>query len=576
MNLRAFLEGTISNPIIIKELRATFRGQRFFVTFLGVLGLFTLILLGTIAVSAQPSSISSQIGQSVFLVFLGFVFLVSVFVFPAFSCTAIVSEREKKTYEMLLVTGIRPWEVVLGKFLACMCYVVTFITALLPLVFVSFLFGGVGLTELSIGVMFTLGISSGIVMASLFVSSLVSSARMAVMVTYGPLLFAATVGLCPCLCCSGTMVPAMISGMSGPAGMATVLLTLFGVWLPGLSRLETFLYLCVVPFSVWGLLVSWFFLLTTNRLRPAWSNRSTPLRIYYLVFLASGAVLGALVIAFAGSALTALSLGITLSWFWMILVVCLTLSLTFPTESPILSFRLREELEQLKDRWSLRRLMFPGPGTGFTVSWGGAAIAGAICLLFLSSSGSAAGVGPVGLAWAQAHALLPALGALFFLGALGVYLGTHDTSQTTRHATVFGTAAAMALLPFLVLLADPFRGGNWDAWYDAVSGFGYLLSAFDLQFVVPGASGGGALGSLLHLVGPASYVVLGMMLLSAARLRRGIVDRRMNEVRRRETTIIRRKRGPAARAGGMLPAAGEGSAGGEAPSASEPAPPSAS
>lgn len=546
MNLRSFLEDTITNPIIVKELRATFRGSKFFVTFLLMLCLFTLVLCGTVAFSYNPRlTISSEIGQAVFLMFLAFVFVVSVFVFPAFSCTAIVSEREKQTYEMLLVTGIRPWELVLGKFFACMCYVVTFITALLPLVCSSFLFGGVGLRELAIGVMLTLGISSAITMLTLFISSAVPSARMAVMVTYGPLLFLGTVGFCPCLCCGGRVAGGIFSNLSGPAGLASAVLTGLGVWLPAMSTFEAVTYFFLVPGSVWLVFTAYFFLLTTNRLRPDWANRSRPMRIYFLLFVGLFVPFAAAVTNMAAAKMSAADVGEALAWFWMILGTCLLPALAFGTENPIRSHRMREELSALGDAWTVRRLMFPGPGSGLFLVLAGSAFAAGVGAVLLGGAGVGAGIAP-GTLIRQMSPVFGSLWAMLLLfGGLGRLLATTATRESTRRWILGWGVLLLAGGP---LALYEFAAGSGLSEYGAalLGGSSYLVGAIGLAEGVRVLSGGaGGASVLASWALPGFYAGLGLLFLLAAWSRRGIVQARLIEAVKRDTKVIRRRRGPA-------------------------------
>src|SRR5205814_588342 len=62
---------------------------------------------------------------------------------PAFSCTSIVEERLNRSLDLLLVTRLRPWEVFAGKLFAAFVYCATFLAGTLPVVALSFLFGGV-------------------------------------------------------------------------------------------------------------------------------------------------------------------------------------------------------------------------------------------------------------------------------------------------------------------------------------------------------------------------------------------------------------------------------------------------
>src|SRR5690606_2792836 len=53
---------------------------------------------------------------------------------PTFAAGAISGEKERKTYEMLLASPLRPWSIVLGKLVASLAHLVALIVASLPII----------------------------------------------------------------------------------------------------------------------------------------------------------------------------------------------------------------------------------------------------------------------------------------------------------------------------------------------------------------------------------------------------------------------------------------------------------
>jgi ABC-type Na+ efflux pump permease subunit len=64
-------------------------------------------------------------------------------VFPAFSCTTIITEKTEKAFDLLLTTTVQPWEIVWGKLLSSLAYIYIFLISTLPLLAITLLFGGV-------------------------------------------------------------------------------------------------------------------------------------------------------------------------------------------------------------------------------------------------------------------------------------------------------------------------------------------------------------------------------------------------------------------------------------------------
>ena len=66
---------------------------------------------------------------------------------PSFAAGAITGEKERKTYEMLLASPLRPAAIVLGKLLASLAHLAMLIFASLPIVMLCLPLGGVSLYE---------------------------------------------------------------------------------------------------------------------------------------------------------------------------------------------------------------------------------------------------------------------------------------------------------------------------------------------------------------------------------------------------------------------------------------------
>ena len=66
---------------------------------------------------------------------------------PSFAAGTITGEKERKTYEMLLASPLRPAAIVLGKLLASLAHLAILIFSSLPIVMLCLPLGGVSLYE---------------------------------------------------------------------------------------------------------------------------------------------------------------------------------------------------------------------------------------------------------------------------------------------------------------------------------------------------------------------------------------------------------------------------------------------
>ncbi len=138
----------LENPVLQRELLVNLRMRRAFVLLLFYLGLLGLVVLlawpqeRQLDLTTNPEA--SQ--RLVNLVFLGQYLLASLMA-PSFAAGSITGEKERKSYEMLLASPLRPGAIVLGKLLASLCHLLLLIFASLPIVMLCLPLGGVSLYE---------------------------------------------------------------------------------------------------------------------------------------------------------------------------------------------------------------------------------------------------------------------------------------------------------------------------------------------------------------------------------------------------------------------------------------------
>ncbi len=138
----------LENPVLQRELLVNLRMTRAFVLLFLYLG-----MLGAVVFLAWPQERQLDLTTNpeasrrlVNLVFLGQYLLASMMA-PSFAAGAITGEKERKSYEMLLASPLRPGAIVLGKLLASLCHLLLLVVASLPIVMLCLPLGGVSLYE---------------------------------------------------------------------------------------------------------------------------------------------------------------------------------------------------------------------------------------------------------------------------------------------------------------------------------------------------------------------------------------------------------------------------------------------
>lgn len=189
---RAFWRGLSLGvrPLVDKELRARSRGMRPVVILTVYLLALALGATGALYLMVkQGGAVDSQLGLRFFLALsAGFVVLLC-FTTPALTTGSISGERERKTLDLLLVTGASPLGIALGKLTASVIYVVYLLLASLPSFALVYLCGGPPLRYLALAL-----VSAGVTAVAfaalgLFCSALLRRTQAATVVAYLVVLF---------------------------------------------------------------------------------------------------------------------------------------------------------------------------------------------------------------------------------------------------------------------------------------------------------------------------------------------------------------------------------------------------
>jgi hypothetical protein len=165
------------DPIATRELRQAARQKRGPVL-LGAIGIFAPLVALLIA-SAMTSAWTSaaEIGRYVFEAMVTLALCAVVIVGVTVAASSVASEREGHTWEALLLSGLRPSAIVRGKFVGAFAQAALYLFALAPSMALSFLVGGVTVTEILVALGLVLGVAAVAVLFGLAVSSFARTAR---------------------------------------------------------------------------------------------------------------------------------------------------------------------------------------------------------------------------------------------------------------------------------------------------------------------------------------------------------------------------------------------------------------
>ena len=142
------------NPILIRELRGRMRTPRAFWLLVGFLtavaGTALLVYTASYLSSNGQSSGNNTLGNTVFFTLIVTAMAILSIMAPVIAAGSIAGERERQTFDLLLTSQLSAGTIIFGKILATLAYCGLLLSAMTPLIAMTFLMGGVDLGELFI------------------------------------------------------------------------------------------------------------------------------------------------------------------------------------------------------------------------------------------------------------------------------------------------------------------------------------------------------------------------------------------------------------------------------------------
>lgn len=151
------MHSIIVNRVLTRELFGRIRGRNAWLIlsgYLTIIGAITLLIYAVFISSASPNdpNTARTIGKSIFFTVMTAALVQVCFLSPSLTAGAIVGEKERQTYDLLLASLLSPLQIITGKLLSAIAFALLLITASLPIAGLSLLFGGITAQEILIGV----------------------------------------------------------------------------------------------------------------------------------------------------------------------------------------------------------------------------------------------------------------------------------------------------------------------------------------------------------------------------------------------------------------------------------------
>ncbi|MEF3274459.1 MAG: ABC transporter permease [Chloroflexus sp.] len=184
------MQNVLANPVLTRELFGRIRGRNAWLILTGYLTIIGAITLLIYAVFANAASLNDpgtapSIGKAIFFTVITAALVQVCFLSPSLTAGAIVGEKERQTYDLLLASLLSPAQIVIGKLVSAIAFALLLIAASLPIAGLALLFGGVTGQEVLIGVVGLLVTAISYAAIGLFWSTVMRSTLGATVIAQG-------------------------------------------------------------------------------------------------------------------------------------------------------------------------------------------------------------------------------------------------------------------------------------------------------------------------------------------------------------------------------------------------------
>ncbi|MCW1883311.1 hypothetical protein OKA04_01130 [Luteolibacter flavescens] len=124
------------SPMLVKELRQGLRAKTFVILFLALQGLLAVVMLAAVGASSDGDA-----GMSVSKVIFFFFSLAALVAQPLRGVGSLHNEIKGNTIDLMVLTRLGSWRIVLGKWVAIVSQTALLLTAIIPYLILRYFFG---------------------------------------------------------------------------------------------------------------------------------------------------------------------------------------------------------------------------------------------------------------------------------------------------------------------------------------------------------------------------------------------------------------------------------------------------
>ncbi|MEJ9279586.1 ABC transporter permease [Ureibacillus thermosphaericus] len=186
------MKGLLSNPVLMKELKLRFRTFKSFSGLMFYLAVLIIFVSGFLLLFTEFSISGFFVPSNSFTMFSVLSVLqmaLVMFITPGLTAGAISTEREKQTLNILLTTTQSSSQIIIGKLLSSVAFLILMLIAGLPLYSIVFLFGGVSPGQFFTMFFFYLVTLIAIGSIGIMFSTITKRTIISMIATYGAMIF---------------------------------------------------------------------------------------------------------------------------------------------------------------------------------------------------------------------------------------------------------------------------------------------------------------------------------------------------------------------------------------------------
>jgi len=158
------------NPILVKEVRQSVRGRFFRISFFCTLVAVSLVSM--VAIMGMGADVGQFEGRDFFTAVFWCLSIATLGLVPFAAFNSMGAEWDENTFDLLVISNMRPRQIILGKLLSAQIQTILFFSAFTPFLVLAFLLRGVDLLAMGVILVATLLASGLLCMLALMLSTL--------------------------------------------------------------------------------------------------------------------------------------------------------------------------------------------------------------------------------------------------------------------------------------------------------------------------------------------------------------------------------------------------------------------